>query len=321
MSRRSLQDTNVSSDPSIWLPAIISEAETLATSCEALKALASKLQVIWSKKCKEVDGNSCHQQKDKVDYCRKLRKAVDTTCLNSKSLQDLMVKIELAIEIEYGNTADTEVDQQESCMAKEEDDKRPIVKKLSGANSKQDNYTGFHAGMPESPPSATSNSTKDSSSESETFVNGTGISVIRAFCTDSDSDLELSMEIDYYETIESTEEASVIRAFCTDSDSDSDLELSMEIADNETIESTEEAIVSSPDKDLNAKADSDDSLARPPKKRRKRIENRIKIPRECEGDPKLKSQCFKIEPEENNNDPVKVIMDVIPSTPAVLSEV
>ncbi|XP_046443184.1 maternal protein exuperantia-like isoform X2 [Daphnia pulex] len=29
----------------------------------------------------------------------------------------------------------------------------------------------------------------------------------------------------------------------------------------------------------------------------------------------------KIEPEENNNDPVKVIMDVIPSTPAVLSEV
>jgi hypothetical protein len=28
-----------------------------------------------------------------------------------------------------------------------------------------------------------------------------------------------------------------------------------------------------------------------------------------------------IEPEENNNDPVKVIMDVIPSTPAVLSEV
>jgi hypothetical protein len=31
--------------------------------------------------------------------------------------------------------------------------------------------------------------------------------------------------------------------------------------------------------------------------------------------------AFKIEPEENNNDPVKVIMDVIPSTPAVLSEV
>ena len=29
----------------------------------------------------------------------------------------------------------------------------------------------------------------------------------------------------------------------------------------------------------------------------------------------------KIEPEENNNDPVKVIMDVIPSTPAFLSEV
>ncbi|XP_046653342.1 uncharacterized protein LOC124343991 [Daphnia pulicaria] len=29
----------------------------------------------------------------------------------------------------------------------------------------------------------------------------------------------------------------------------------------------------------------------------------------------------KIEPEENNNDPVKVTMDVIPSTPAVLSEV
>jgi hypothetical protein len=31
--------------------------------------------------------------------------------------------------------------------------------------------------------------------------------------------------------------------------------------------------------------------------------------------------AFKIEPEENNNDPVKVIMDVIPSTPAVLFEV
>ncbi|EFX77545.1 hypothetical protein DAPPUDRAFT_247552 [Daphnia pulex] len=30
--------------------------------------------------------------------------------------------------------------------------------------------------------------------------------------------------------------------------------------------------------------------------------------------------AFKIEPEENNNDPVKVSMDVIPSTPAVLSE-
>ncbi|EFX86748.1 hypothetical protein DAPPUDRAFT_97630 [Daphnia pulex] len=29
----------------------------------------------------------------------------------------------------------------------------------------------------------------------------------------------------------------------------------------------------------------------------------------------------KIEPEENNNDPIKVIMNVIPSTPAVLSEV
>jgi hypothetical protein len=36
LSRRSLQNTNVTSDPSIWLPAIISEAEKLDTFCKAL---------------------------------------------------------------------------------------------------------------------------------------------------------------------------------------------------------------------------------------------------------------------------------------------
>jgi hypothetical protein len=91
LSRRSLQDTNVSSDPSIgW------------------KALASKLEEIWSKEFEEADGNSCHQQKDK------LRKALDTTLQNMKSLEELMVKFKL----KFGITADTEVDQQESSMAK-----------------------------------------------------------------------------------------------------------------------------------------------------------------------------------------------------------
>ncbi|XP_046442812.1 transcriptional regulator ATRX homolog isoform X3 [Daphnia pulex] len=161
LSRRSLQDTNVSSDPSIWLPAIISEAEKLATYC---KALASKVGVSWSKECEEADGSSCHQQKDKVvNYCRKLRKAVVTTRLNMKLLEEKLVA---KFEQNYGNTADIEVDQQESSILKQDSTpragKRLIVKikNFREANSKQD----YYAEVRESPPphSATSNSTKDS---------------------------------------------------------------------------------------------------------------------------------------------------------------
>ncbi len=51
-----MQDTNVSSDPSILCLAITSEAEKFAT---VLKALASEV----FKEGKEADGSSCHQQK------------------------------------------------------------------------------------------------------------------------------------------------------------------------------------------------------------------------------------------------------------------
>jgi hypothetical protein len=59
---------------------------------------------------------------------------------------------------------------------------------------------------------------------------------------------------------------------------------------------------SSPEIDLNGKAikrkssDLDDSLIPSAK--------RTEIPLEFLGDPKLTNGCFKIEPEENNNDPV-----------------
>jgi hypothetical protein len=280
LSRRSLQDTNDSSDPSIWLPAIISEAEKLATYC---KALASKYGVSWSIECQEAD----------------LRKLVVTTRLNMKLLEEKLVA---KFEQNYGNTADTEVDQQESSMAKKDstqrDDKRPKVKKISGANSKQDNYAGFQ----ESTPSANSNSTKDSSSESETFVNETGISVIRAFCTDSDS--STASELSYPDSSSSS--------FPTSFNSESEESVFQ-------IDYSDSNSSSSPEIDLNEKAikrkssDLDDSLIPSAK--------RTEIPLEFLGDPKLTNRCFKIEPEENNNDPVKVIMDVIPSPPAVLSEV
>ncbi len=141
LSRRSLQATNVSSDPSIWLPAIISEAEKLATYC---KVLASKVGASWSKETEETDGGLCLENKDKViNYCRKLRKAVVTTRLNMKLLEEKMV---CRFEQNYGNSADIEVDQHESSILKQDSSskvgKRLIVKikNFREANSKQDYY-------------------------------------------------------------------------------------------------------------------------------------------------------------------------------------
>ncbi len=59
---------------------------------------------MWSKECEEADGSSCHQQKDKVIFYRKLRKALDTTLQNMKLLDELVAKLEL----KYGITANTE---------------------------------------------------------------------------------------------------------------------------------------------------------------------------------------------------------------------
>jgi hypothetical protein len=150
LSRKSLLDTKVSSDPSIWLPAIISEAEKLATYC---KVLASKVGASWSKESTETGGGGqCHQEKDKViNYCRKLRKAVVATRLNMKLLEEKMV---LKFEQNYGNTSDIEVEQPETFILKQDSTpkagKRLIVKikNFREANSKQDYYAEVRESSP-----------------------------------------------------------------------------------------------------------------------------------------------------------------------------
>ena len=96
----------------MWLPAIISEAEKLATYC---KVLATKVGNNWNKDGAPVNGDessSSRQERDLnkfkvIDCCRKLRKAVVTTQLNMKLLEKKLVS---KFEQKYGNTSEIEVE-------------------------------------------------------------------------------------------------------------------------------------------------------------------------------------------------------------------
>ncbi|KAI9562242.1 hypothetical protein GHT06_013207 [Daphnia sinensis] len=174
LSRRSLYGSPAvadSSDPAVWLPAIINEAEKLATYC---KVLAAKVGTSWSKDVGgsgEGTNNGRDKEVDKqkvISCCRKLRKAVVTTGVNMKLLEK---KIVTKFEQNYGNTSciDVEVPSEASSLLRESKPpagKRLIVKikNFRQANSKQD----YYAEVRESPPplSTTSSSIKDSPEKS-----------------------------------------------------------------------------------------------------------------------------------------------------------
>lgn len=150
------------------MPAIINEAEKLATYC---KVLAAKVGTNWSKGDGGTGEVTSNNRRDKeadklrvISCCRKLRKAVVTTRVNMKLLEK---KIVSKFEQNYGNIADIDVDLPlEASSPKDESTpsggKRLIVKikNFREANSKQD----YYAEVRESPPplSANLNSVKDS---------------------------------------------------------------------------------------------------------------------------------------------------------------
>uniref|UniRef100_A0A0P6D5S1 ATP-dependent helicase ATRX n=1 Tax=Daphnia magna TaxID=35525 RepID=A0A0P6D5S1_9CRUS len=174
LSRRSLYGSPAvaeSSDPAVWLPAIINEAEKLATYC---KVLAAKVGTSWSKNgggSAEGTSNRRDKETDKlkvISCCRKLRKAVVTTGVNMKLLEK---KIVTKFEQNYGNTADIDVERPSEVSSLLHESKQPAGKRLivkfknfRQANSKQD----YYAEVRESPPpvTATSSSIKDSPQKS-----------------------------------------------------------------------------------------------------------------------------------------------------------
>ena len=149
-------------DPAIWLPSIISEAEKLATYC---KVLATKIGNNWSKDCADSGGEgSSSGRRDKesdklkvINCCRKLRKTVTTTRLNMELLEKRMVT---KYEQKYGNAADIDVDVHSKASNSKQGSsprfgKRLIVKfkKFREGNNEED----FYAEVRESPsPSLTS---------------------------------------------------------------------------------------------------------------------------------------------------------------------
>ncbi|XP_059350722.1 transcriptional regulator ATRX homolog isoform X2 [Daphnia carinata] len=174
LSRRSLYGSPAvadSSDPAVWLPAIINEAEKLATYC---KVLAAKVGTSWSKDeggSGEGTSNLCDKETDKlkvISCCRKLRKAVVTTGVNMKLLEK---KIVTKFEQKYGNTDDIDVELPSEASSLLRESKKPSGKRLivkiknfRQANSKQD----YYAEVRESPPprSTTSCSVKNSPQKS-----------------------------------------------------------------------------------------------------------------------------------------------------------
>jgi hypothetical protein len=94
-----------SDDPAVWLPAIISEAENIASYC---KSLTTKVGNRWLKTPTFNFGHSMNGQdyteKARVtEICRKLRNAVNVTRMNMKKLDKAIVS---RYSHSYGNTVD-----------------------------------------------------------------------------------------------------------------------------------------------------------------------------------------------------------------------
>lgn len=138
------------SDPAVWLPLMITEAEKLATYC---KVLASKVGNNWykdgaSNKIEESGNGHSEKELDKlkvVACCRKLRKAVVTTRLNMKLLEKKLVN---KFEQKYGNAADIEVESRPTESSSSNQGSTPRcgkrlivkIKNFREANRKQDFY-------------------------------------------------------------------------------------------------------------------------------------------------------------------------------------
>lgn len=164
--------TGDATDPAIWLPSIISEAEKLATYC---KILATKVGNSWSKDCADSGGEgSSSGRRDKesdklkvINCCRKLRKAVTTTRFNMKLLEKRMVT---KYEQKYGNATDIDVElRSEAASSKRESSprlgKRLIVKfkNFREGSNKEDYYAEVRESpTPTSSPSLTSKPVKPS---------------------------------------------------------------------------------------------------------------------------------------------------------------
>lgn len=148
-------------DPAVWLPAIINEAEKLATYC---KVLATKVGNNWNKDRASVNGDQprtySRQEKDLskckvIDCCRKLRKAVVTTQLNMQLLEKKLVQ---KYEQKYGNASEIEVESRPEASTSAQDavpqtGKRLIVKIKSFRedNRKQDYYAEIRNSPSSSP--------------------------------------------------------------------------------------------------------------------------------------------------------------------------
>lgn len=143
MSSPAQSDT---SDPANWLPAIISEAEKLATYC---KMLASKIgSSLLKDEAGHDEGTSKAKELDKtkvIDCCRRLRKAVFTTRTNMKNLENRMVT---KFEQKYGNAKDIDVEQLSEASSSKSNKRLVVkIKNYREANSDQ----GFYAELRDSP--------------------------------------------------------------------------------------------------------------------------------------------------------------------------
>lgn len=161
-----------SSDPSVWLPAIITEAEELSKYC---KAEARKAQNLWLKEvAAQTNGGSTSTEEDVkkkvIDCCRKLRKAVTTTRFGMKLLEKQMTTRYGQV---YGNVEEINVKPQiasSSASASAGDtpkDKRIPLLKIKNfrspddgtAKRKNDFYAEIRGGSPQVP-SGTTNQSK-----------------------------------------------------------------------------------------------------------------------------------------------------------------
>ena len=135
-----MEDDN--NEPSVWLPACITQVEKLAADC---KLLASKVNSIWTKETSGTEQSNSLDKAKVLSCCRQLRRAVATAQSNMKMVEKKIVRKYTRT---YGSAADIDIDSDSDSESESYSNSNALspqrlvlkIKNFREANRKQDYY-------------------------------------------------------------------------------------------------------------------------------------------------------------------------------------